>query len=114
MQTDTIANSTETDVDMEKLAKWLKNIYPKVVLELNDNSLDSALASAQTYKPSKSDIQIIQKVDLTTGQTNDMSQLYVSAISWNCTGNTIAVSCSFKHDIWCYHEGEINIFTFSR
>lgn len=32
---------------MERLAKWLKTLYPKIVDELNDNSLNNAMAACQ-------------------------------------------------------------------
>lgn len=35
----------------------------------------------------------------------------VSALSWNSTNNTLAVSCTYKHNSWCYHEGIVLIYT---
>lgn len=150
---------------MERLAQWLKKIYPRVVDELDDYSLSNAMASCQNFNSdSKPAVKMLQKINISENTQEQKKEvlififfkdfilgcyninsknlfylslmshncniysgwmynsdinlffkgLHISSISWNSTGNTIAVSCSFKHEIWCYHQGEVRLYTFVR
>lgn len=40
--------------------------------------------------------------------------MHVTAFSWNCTGNSIAVAYNNYHLKWCHHMGYANFYTFDR
>lgn len=51
---------------MERLAKWLKKLYPKIVDELNDNTLGNAMASCDYLDMTSSiDISLLQEINTT-------------------------------------------------
>lgn len=87
---------------MENLAKWLKNIYPKVVNELNDSSLSSALASSQTFKTSPSAIQILQKVEL-----NELDKIVQEVIIQTNKDNKNLTSIIFRNCSLVHYHGTV-------
>ncbi|KAJ8920509.1 hypothetical protein NQ315_005378 [Exocentrus adspersus] len=100
---------------MEKLASWLSRIYPKVKKELDTASNTRAFRG---YKLSqdKNDAtcKLIQHANVFKSGDSGDKATRVSAISWNQTGKTFAVTCNYEHASWCYHLGQVLIYTLTR
>lgn len=118
------------DVDMNKLCDWLQKIYPRVSRELNESISSNAF---KNYKAARSAekpvIKLIQTLKVQESNGDNVKRFFyvtycflrlylqvckVSTLSWNCTGNTLAVACNQFHKTWCYHPGAVLLYTFDR
>ncbi|GLV31925.1 uncharacterized protein CBL_07684 [Carabus blaptoides fortunei] len=113
-QTDKLKEATvATNVDMNRLADFLKAVCPNMLNELNDARITNAMASVKISEDSSAvTASMLQELELANDNSNE--KLFVSALSWNSTGNTLAVSGSYTHETWCYHEGNVHLYTFNR
>lgn len=104
-QTSPIDTNQETsDDELVKLAAWLKRIYPLVEEQLVN--IDSE--AFENYNPKSDLIDIQTKLLHQLKPSNPKS--YVSALTWNCTGNTLACSYCEKHESICVHDNQVQIY----
>ncbi|XP_071051464.1 cytoplasmic dynein 2 intermediate chain 2-like isoform X1 [Onthophagus taurus] len=114
-QTDMFEIPATCEVDMERLSKWLNKIYPTVSKELNETIHSQAFKNYRLDKNyEKPSVKLLQSLKVIAGQDNSGEIPRVSSLSWNSTGNTLAISCNYCHKIWCYHPGLVSLFTFDR
>ncbi|XP_064212357.1 cytoplasmic dynein 2 intermediate chain 2 isoform X1 [Tribolium castaneum] len=115
VQTETPEGATSVQVDEEKLAEWLRKIYPKVKKELDDSANSRAFKGYKlSTDSSDANCKLVQILNVASQVKDAEIGSYVSAMSWNSTNQTLAVSCTYKHNSWCYHEGVVAIYTLDR
>lgn len=72
MQTESDAVPQSCDVDEDKLAAWLKRIYPQVKKELDDCSTSKAFKGYKlTSDKSEANCKLIQSVDVVKNLIKD-------------------------------------------
>jgi WD40 repeat protein len=107
--------TTSCEVDEEKLAEWLKRIYPSVKKELDDISNSKAFKGYKVSTDSSdANCKLVQTVSVSSQMKDGTIGSNVSALSWNSTNNTVAIACTYKHNSWCYHEGLVLFYTLDR
>ncbi|XP_019755719.1 cytoplasmic dynein 2 intermediate chain 2-like [Dendroctonus ponderosae] len=107
---------TQTDVDMEKLGKWLSKIYPQVKEQI-DNSNNSRIF--QNYRllddPIDATCKLVQTLQVASkGETGSKAIPIIASLQWNNSGKSLAVPYNYKHRTWCHHAGIICIYTLNR
>ncbi|KAL0269799.1 UNVERIFIED_CONTAM: hypothetical protein PYX00_007409 [Menopon gallinae] len=99
--------NAEPSCDMEKLATFLKRIYPAILSELKDTEEISKNAATNEVAKEESSIAKyrVGKIITYLGKA-------VSSISWNSTRKLLAIAyCeSVVYESWCTHEGIVNIY----
>ncbi|KAI4457916.1 dynein intermediate chain [Holotrichia oblita] len=112
-QTDEVSVPTDSDVDLNKLSDWLQKIYPRVSRELNDSINSSAFKNYRVARSTEPPVvKLIQTIKVQDSNSDNVCR--VSTLSWNATGNTLAVACNQFHKTWCYHPGSVFLYTFDR
>ncbi|GJQ88153.1 hypothetical protein Trydic_g13155 [Trypoxylus dichotomus] len=112
-QTDSPVVPNACDVDMNKLSSWLQKMYPCVSRELNDSINSSAFKNYRVAQTKEQPIvKLMQKIKVQECNGDDVCR--ISTLSWNATGNTLAVACNQFHKTWCYHPGMVSLYTFDR
>ncbi|KAL3280215.1 hypothetical protein HHI36_017715 [Cryptolaemus montrouzieri] len=115
VQTDNI-ESKSVEVDVDKLAEFLTNMYPKVKRELDD--LTSR--AFNKYKPQTdfgdTSRKLLQTIEIIpqNESSEQVNSAKLSSLSWNCSAKTLAVSLSYTHQSWCYDPGQILLFILDR
>lgn len=111
-QTEKMEQNEGAKVDVNRLATWLKTICPNMLNELKDTSLTSAMASMRLNDQDTTvTAHMVQLIEC--AYVDDQTR-YVSSLSWNTTGNTLAVAYCNIHETWCHHKGLIHLYTFDR
>ncbi|KAJ8943703.1 hypothetical protein NQ314_009676, partial [Rhamnusium bicolor] len=115
-----------TDADMQKLAEWLSKMYPKVTREIDNANNSQAFKGYKLHGDStEANCKLIQSINVsnTAGSGDKVLDIIIkletevsriSAICWNQTGKSVAVTCNYEHNSWCYHLGHISIYTLNR
>lgn len=87
MQTEhTETNKPESAYDMQKLANWLKSVYPTVTREINDANSNFQLF--KSYHPTSSLVDPFCKL--------------LQTINWDAgTGDCVCVSVLHREDVLC-------------
>ncbi|XP_063926225.1 cytoplasmic dynein 2 intermediate chain 2-like isoform X2 [Zophobas morio] len=112
VQTESQASAPTCEVDEEKLAAWLKKIYPSVKKELDDNAHSRAFRGYKlSTDNSDANCRLVQTLDVSTHAKDAAVGCHVSALSWNSTNKTLGVAYTYKHNSWCYHEGVVVFYT---
>ncbi|EEZ98765.1 WD repeat-containing protein 34-like Protein [Tribolium castaneum] len=94
VQTETPEGATSVQVDEEKLAEWLRKIYPKVKKELDDSANSRAFKGYKlSTDSSDANCKLVQILNVASQVKDAEIGSYVSAMSWNSTNQTLAVSC---------------------
>lgn len=115
VQTNTEENTLKYEVDEEKLAEWLRGIYPTWKKEFDNNTNSKAFRGYKlSTNLSDPNCNLVQVINVASQVKDAEIGSHISALSWNSTNNTLAVSCTYKHNSWCYHEGFIGIYTLDR
>ncbi|XP_018580092.1 WD repeat-containing protein 34-like isoform X2 [Anoplophora glabripennis] len=115
----TVADETvlkkSSEADMEKLAHWLSKIYPSVKKEIDNANNSRAFRGYRLAKDrNDANCKLLQNLNVfKSGESGDKATR-VSALTWNRTGKTIAITCNYEHTSWCYHLGEVFIYTLNR
>ncbi|XP_018321359.1 WD repeat-containing protein 34 [Agrilus planipennis] len=113
-QTDAPRINYDVKYDVNKLGNFLKRIYPKLAAELDDDSSSSIFKNYCPFdEPIFSKAKIVQTVNVNL-EVKDNVASRVNSLSWNSTGNTIAVSSDYPHQNWCHHFGFVSLYTFDR
>ncbi|XP_056632887.1 cytoplasmic dynein 2 intermediate chain 2-like isoform X1 [Diorhabda sublineata] len=101
------------DTDMQKLATWLRNIYPRVKKEIDDANNSNAFRGYRLQRDtSEVECKLLQKINIAhnAGGDNTISKK-VSSMTWNQSGKSLAFSCNFEHQSWCHHSGSVFIYS---
>lgn len=107
-------------MDYKKLSDFLKKIYPLLKQEIDEANHSQAFRNYRVGNDDDDDgdkkCKRIQNVEVraTHNGSGESDGADVSAIAWNCTGNTLAISTSFKHEDWCYHAGVVSFYGLGR
>ncbi|KAF5270375.1 hypothetical protein FQR65_LT05563 [Abscondita terminalis] len=110
---DSSLSKSEYEVDMEKLADWLTKVYPSIQRELSEAIYSKAFSGSYSYEGNVTpDTKLLQTLNVNANSGSGDVPVRVHAISWNCTGNTLAVACNYFHRSWCHHTGQVNFYTF--
>ncbi|KAJ9599617.1 hypothetical protein L9F63_009934 [Diploptera punctata] len=102
------------NVDFDKLAEFLKYAEPLVMIELDKYVRSQAF---DYYEPLDDDIEgVVKKLhDLQVPNFNSFKDMYVSCLTWFCSGTVIACGYALlDHDDWCDHTGWVHIFNINR
>ncbi|KAK5650559.1 hypothetical protein RI129_001588 [Pyrocoelia pectoralis] len=106
---------SKVEVDEEKLANWLAKVCPSVERELNEAICSKAFYGSYAYEGSVvPNSKLLQILNVANNSGDGDYANRVQAISWNSTGNTIAVACNYFHKSWCHHTGRVCFYTFNR
>ncbi|KAJ8935666.1 hypothetical protein NQ318_012828 [Aromia moschata] len=103
------------DVDMQKLADWLSKIYPKVKKEIDEANNSRAFQGYRLAEElCEANCKILQTINVSKATEGDSRLLKVSVMSWNQTGKSLALTCSYEHKSWCYHPGTVLVYVLNR
>ncbi|KAF5290878.1 hypothetical protein FQA39_LY14558 [Lamprigera yunnana] len=103
------------NVDMQKLATWLTKIYPSIQRELNEAIYSRAFHGSYLHEDNLTPVsKLLQTLNVSGTSGDGDVPAKVHAISWNATGNTLAVACNHFHKSWCHHTGQVSFYTFDR
>lgn len=58
--------------------------------------------------------KLLQTIEVPAYSKTESDFRRVSAVSWNCTGQVLAVASNYTHTSWCYHGGIVGIFPLDR
>lgn len=115
-------------MDVNKLTSFLERQYPIVKRQLDDVNNSKAFDGYKLDEDTEgASCKILQSVDimdhsdkvLVNGNLNllkrELFQIFrISEISWNQTGNYLALTNCNEHRTWCYHTGIVLIYMLSR
>ncbi|KAL1516873.1 hypothetical protein ABEB36_000711 [Hypothenemus hampei] len=117
IQTEPEVKKNEDAVDMEKLAKWLSALYPKV-----KEQIENANSSSKIFKNYRlidetidTTCKLVQSVQITKTNNEETKAVpIIASLKWNNVGNCLAVPHNYQHKTWCYHTGVVSIYSLQR
>lgn len=132
IQTDVPCERSET-VDMDKLAKWLNSIYPKMKEQLDRANTSKAFRNYRLLDdPIEATCKLVQTIQVTVREegskavsftpenlkpklqsTNQIPSV-VSNLLWNNSRSALAITCGYKHKTWCHHSGVVCVYQLNR
>ncbi|CAG9857945.1 unnamed protein product [Phyllotreta striolata] len=101
-------------VDMNKVAGFLKELYPDMKKAIDDCNNSKAFVG---YRKRLDKDEVNCKLLQTFGysklieESGDEGAKRVSCMSWNQSGQSLACCRGFEHESWCYHRGTVYVYT---
>ncbi|XP_050512216.1 cytoplasmic dynein 2 intermediate chain 2-like [Diabrotica virgifera virgifera] len=114
IQTDAIETpSVAEDVDMVKLANWLRGIYPTVRKEIDEANNSHAFRGYRLQNDTnEADCKLLQTLSIANVGTGDSNlSKRIASVSWNQSGKSLAFTCNYEHQSWCHHPGYVFVYT---